>query len=258
MNYNNESSSYIKTLSKIIKCKPDIDAPKFLSNFSFALTSFPFVEWDYWLKQYLKIVKIMPDENIISILAKGQILGKQWIYEEMKRIGVDYGIIFILCGWSGFIARMILDSGLIQCEKIRSFDINEKCTEMSTILNWDWRIKGRWFKSSTQDITNMNYTLCEFDYIKRDGITKEKLIESPRTIINTSCEHIKDFDSWWNKLPKGLIAIIQSTDHEDLDEHINSVKNIEEFKKQAPMTKLLYAGERQFFYYKRFMLIGIT
>ncbi len=252
------ANDYMETISKIIATNQDRDWEKFVSNITFAIRTLPFIRWGYWLKQYYKIFQMMPEENIFTITSKGQILGKKWIFEEMKRLDLNYGVIFLLAGWSGFIGRMILDSNQIQCEKIRSFDISPECTKMAEILNWDWRMTGKKFKTSTQDLTKMNYVLNEFYYARKDGVTQERLIESPRTIINTSCEHIENFEEWWSTLPKGLIAILQSTNHTETDEHVNVVHNIEEFKEQAPMSMILYSGEREFFFYKRFMLIGVV
>jgi len=254
----NDLTELLAIVEKITETSPERDWDKFRSNIKFAIRTLPFINWAFWLEQYYEIFKTMPDENIFSITAKGQILGKKWIYEEMKRIDLDYGIIFVVAGWSGFISRMLLDSGDIQCEKIRSFDINPNATKMAEILNLDWRKNWRWFKSSTQDLTKMNYVLNEFYFAHLGDAANitEKLIESPRTIINTSCEHIESFDKYWDSLPKGLITIIQSTDSEIEGEHVNTVSNIDEFKAQAPMSTIYYAGEREFFHYKRFMLIG--
>ena len=32
----------------------------------------------------------------------------------------------------------------------------------------------------------------------------------PDTIINTSCEHIRNFNSWYNAIPQGKLLILQS------------------------------------------------
>ena len=35
----------------------------------------------------------------------------------------------------------------------------------------------------------------------------------PNTIINTSCEHIVNFDEWYRKIPAGKLVILQSNDY---------------------------------------------
>ena len=38
----------------------------------------------------------------------------------------------------------------------------------------------------------------------------------PRTgdlVINTSCEHLPDFDRWWKRIPAGQQVVLQSNDY---------------------------------------------
>ena len=43
---------------------------------------------------------------------------------------------------------------------------------------------------------------------------------SPDTVINTSCEHIENFNEWYDKIPKGKIVILQTNNYFDF-EHVN-------------------------------------
>ena len=78
----------------------------------------------------------------------------------------------------------------------------------------------------------------------------------PDTIINTSCEHIEKFTEWFNAIPRDKLVVLQSNNYFEIDDHINCVKNITEFKQQAPLSNIIYEGELELEKYTRFMLIG--
>jgi len=80
--------------------------------------------------------------------------------------------------------------------------------------------------------------------------------EVPDTIINTSCEHIEKFTEWFNAIPKDKLVALQTNNYFDLPEHINCVKDINQFKQQAPLSNIIYEGELELEKYTRFMLIG--
>ena len=80
--------------------------------------------------------------------------------------------------------------------------------------------------------------------------------EVPDTIINTSCEHIENFTKWFNAIPKDKLVALQTNNYFDLPEHINCVKDINQFKQQAPLSNIIYEGELELEKYTRFMLIG--
>ena len=83
-----------------------------------------------------------------------------------------------------------------------------------------------------------------------------ELDDIPDTIINTSCEHIENFDDWYAKIPDGKLVVLQSNNYYEVEEHVNCVGSIEEFAVKAPMDNILYSGELELPKYKRFMLIG--
>ena len=84
----------------------------------------------------------------------------------------------------------------------------------------------------------------------------EYIADTPDTIINTSCEHIENFDNWYSKVPNDRLMILQTNDYFEIDDHINCVKNINEFQKMCPLSKELYSGVLNLDQYNRFMLIG--
>ena len=81
-------------------------------------------------------------------------------------------------------------------------------------------------------------------------------------VINTSCEHIEDFDDWWDGIPEGMLVIMQNNDfddedHEDHDDTVvNTVSSIEEWSKRLNVSETLYEGTLALDKYNRYMVIG--
>ena len=186
--------------------------------------------------------------------SRGQLESKLWLVEELKKQKVDLGTVFLCAGWYATLATMLFESN-INIDKIRSFDIDESCVDIAEVFNKPWVMEDWQFKASIQNIHDIDYNNHTYSVKRSDG-SSLNLTDSPDTIINTSCEHIEDFDAWFAKIPKGKLICLQSNDYVAIDEHVNCVNDIYEFKDMAPMSTLLYMGMRELPKYTRFMLIG--
>ena len=200
------------------------------------------------------------DADLSDALSWGQLKSKKWLVEELEKvceskISPTLGKDFICAGWYGLLANMLFE-GRFNINIIRSFDIDENCAPIADSLNRSKVIDGWKFKAITKDILKLNYYEALYHAKRSDG-SEVELIDAPDTIINTSCEHIKEFERWYLKLPKEKLVILQSNDYFTLPEHINCVKDLDEFKEQCPMKTLLYSGVLESKSYNRFMLIGI-
>jgi len=186
--------------------------------------------------------------------SRGQLQSKQWLVTELGKLDVELGTVFLCAGWYATLATMLFESD-IKVDKVRSFDIDPSCRSIAETFNKPW-VKDNWqFKSSTKDIIDINYEFESYEVIRADGTTCP-LDDTPDTIINTSCEHIENFDEWYDLIPDGKLVVLQSNNFFQVEEHVNCVNNIEEFKTQASMSEVLYSGELELPKYKRFMLIG--
>jgi hypothetical protein len=196
------------------------------------------------------------DEYSKDAISVGQIKSKQWVIEQLELAGVPLGTVFLCAGWYGLLATMIFESSL-SVEKIRSFDIDESCADIADTINRTY-VNDQWrFKAITADMHNVNYHTHEWSVwsIKNNRMSYT-ITDSPDTIINTSCEHIVNFDDWFNSIPNGKLVILQSNDFFEVDDHVNCSHNLQEFSLSAPMTTVLYEGELDLPKYKRFMKIG--
>jgi hypothetical protein len=189
-----------------------------------------------------------------DFLSEGQLSSKQWLIEKILDLDLNLGTAFICAGWYASLATLLFENR-VKLERIRSFDIDESCAKIADTVNRPWVMDGWKFKASTLDILNMQYPTT-YTTVRANGTTAE-LTEMPTTIINTSCEHIKEFDKWYEAIPFGTIVILQSNNYYEISDHVNCVSDLQEFELQAPMTTVLYSGEKQLSKYIRYMIIGI-
>jgi len=226
------------------------------------------------------------NDKIGDALSQGQIKSKQWLLSKIK--GIDLGMVFICAGWYGTLATMMFEDENIYVDKIRSFDIDDSCWKIAEDLNEPWKADNWVFKATTLDIvsfftngyysdkdttvinkiTNIDNTWSleekekpdtnkTYHYYTINVKGEPKLCqEVPDTIINTSCEHIEKFTEWFNAIPRDKLVVLQSNNYFEIDDHVNCVKDITEFKQQAPLSNIIYEGELELEKYTRFMLIG--
>ena len=188
--------------------------------------------------------------------SRGQLTSKLWLVEELKNQNVDLGTVFLCAGWYATLATMLFESG-IKVDKIRSFDIDEDCVAIAEAFNKPWFVDGWKFKSITQNIMDIDYNSYTWQsWSNINNRLSNPITDNPDTIINTSCEHIENFKEWYAKIPNEKLVVLQSNNYFEIEEHVNCVNDIYEFKNMAPMSTLLYMGMRELPKYTRFMLIG--
>jgi hypothetical protein len=184
-------------------------------------------------------------------LSLGQLQSKLWLIQNLPD---ELGTVFICAGWYGTLAALMFERANDKFDKIRSFDIDPKCAVIADNINRPQVMDGWQFKASTLDIMLLDYPTVYTTY--RANGTSLDLTEIPNTIINTSCEHIENFEQWYDNIPLGTLVILQSNNYYEIDEHVNCVNNVDDFSGSAPMSVLLYSGKLELPKYTRFMLIG--
>lgn len=195
--------------------------------------------------------------NLNDVFSWGQLKSKRWLVNELEKLDIDFGTVFLCAGWYATLAAMLFES---QCkiDKIRSFDIDESCADIADTIN-AVNFKNNWrFKAITEDIQNINYSEHTWSsWSKSNNRMSYPITDTPNTIINTSCEHIENFADWYEKIPQGKIVVLQTNDYFEITDHINCSESLEQFAQSSPMTTVLYQGELELPKYKRFMRIGI-
>ena len=188
--------------------------------------------------------------------SRGQLQSKQWLVTELQKLDIELGTVFLCAGWYATLATMLFESD-IKVDKVRSFDIDPSCVDIAETFNKPWFMEQWRFKSITQDIIDIDYNEHTWQFWSNaNNRMSRPITDTPDTIINTSCEHIENFAEWYAKITADKLLVLQSNNFFKVNEHVNCVNDIEEFKTQAPMSEVLYSGELELPKYKRFMLIG--
>lgn len=172
--------------------------------------------------------------------SSGQIGSKIWLCEELERLGWRSNLTYIYGGWHGLTAFLLLSRGKFQVNKIRSLDIDPNCAAVADMINENWVWQDWKFKAFTQDCNNIEGQYADL-------------------IINTSTEHFESME-WFNRIPRGTNIILQGNNMPH-DDHIVHSKNLEDFVEHYPLSKIAFAGEKEFKYpdwsFTRFMIIGV-
>jgi hypothetical protein len=189
--------------------------------------------------------------------SRGQLQSKLWLINELEKLDLDLGTVFLCAGWYATLAVMLFESD-IKLDKIRSFDIDPTTVDIAEVFNKPWFVEQWRFKSLCQNIMDINYDEYVWQYWSNaNNRMSYPITDNPTTIINTSCEHIENYASWYEKIPAGKIVILQGNNYFEIKEHVNCSSTLDEFSNKSPMTTVLYEGELELPKYKRFMKIGI-
>lgn len=207
-----------------------------------------------FLENLGKVIVRFPNAELTDVFSKGQLESKKWLVNKILELNLELGTVFLCAGWYGILAAFLFEAN-VKLKKIRSFDINPECEQIADTFNKNWEMDHWKFKASTLDILSMEYPLTYITHNKQ--LVSSSLTDMPDTIINTSCEHIKDFKIWYEKIPTGTLLVLQSNNFFEIAEHVNCSKSIEDFSRITPMAKVLYQGDLHLEKYTRFMKIGI-
>jgi hypothetical protein len=185
--------------------------------------------------------------------SREQMQSKVWLVDELSRASQDLGIVYLCAGRYATLGTMLFESN-VKLKSIRSFDIDEGCRSIAEEFNKPW-VKNDWkFKASTKDINTIDFNMHKYEVSRSDG-TVCYLMDSPDTIINTSCKHIENFDSWYNKITEGKLVVMQTKNIIKAGDNIYS--SLSQYDKSLPMQLTLYLGELKLEKYSVYMKIGL-
>ena len=187
---------------------------------------------------------IRNSENHYSVLEsfwKGQLQSKEWLIDKLRNfIPVDETKVDVVIhgGWNGVLASLLYNSGM-PVNQIRSIDIDESCEPVANMINKRQEINNQ-FKAITAD-------MCFYEYDIK-----------PNVVINTSTEHLSNdnYNTWFDKIPKGCLVVLQNNNYNEIAEHINCYDTADEFCKNSNLKTILYKGTLELPLYNRFLVIG--
>lgn len=244
-----------KNLHSIFRLVDDDDLRKFVLEDN---------TWKLWpiLNRYIDTQFVEAFKNFFvndlvvdkDCFSRGQLMSKLWLVNEISKLNLELGTVFLTAGWYATLAVMLFESKL-KVDKIRSFDIDPAVWKIAEIFNKPWLMDNWKFKATTKDIMDIDYKSFSYTTLRSNG-TESPITDVPDTIINTSCEHIEKFAEWYSLIPKGKLVILQSNDYFEVKEHLNCSKSLAEFSNSCPMEQTLFEGELFLPKYTRFMKIG--
>ena len=195
-----------------------------------------------WSRTINWVAKHQPwmSKRIVDSSTISQMQSKLWLITELSKFKNEINDVAILGGWyAQFIVPLLVDE--IEVNKIFNYDLCRDSLMISYKFN-------RRYKHDIYNVRTKN--------IMTDGLSKD---HDPDTIINTSCEHM--FPMWkfkeLNKKVSDSLYVLQSTDDDSYEDHINCVSSPEELAEQANIPEIYYKGSKVLDNgMTRFMVIG--
>jgi hypothetical protein len=169
---------------------------------------------------------------------------KRWLADALFEAGGSrLGRVLILGGWVGALGAVLLHDRRFAIDGVVSVDIDPSCAPIALALNATHVRRGR-FDAVTAD-------MLDIDYAAPAGAAGPADL-----VINTSCEHLAEFDRWYARIAPGQRLVMQSNDYFAVREHVNCVPDLAAFRAQAPLSTVQFTGQKQMRRYVRFMQIG--
>jgi len=212
-----------------------------------------------------KMINRFEGDALTDAFSRGQLRSKKWLIDMVTALEIDLGdTIYVCAGWYGVLSALMFER--IDAKNIYSFDIDPSTDNPADTLNKEYIMDNMRFKSFVRDVRKLKYesqTLPVNHYKYSDATTFEKTsatheIAAPTCVINTSCEHIEDFDEWFGSIPKGTLVIMQNNnfvEHDD-DTVVNTIGHEDAWSDKLNLSEVIFKGTLNLEKYDRYMVIG--
>lgn len=171
--------------------------------------------------------------------SREQFWSKLWCVESIKKVyGTRFNRIYILGGWYGTLAGLLLQDPEIKVKKVFNLDLDEVALIHSKKIIQDPRYEAR--------PGDLNDFLAESKSLKKTDL-----------LICSICEHINGVENF-NRLKPGIRIVFQSTNLQCSD-HINAKNNLKEFQDEIAQIKNFkkhWSGTLDLKWFQRFMIMG--
>ena len=184
-------------------------------------------------------------KRVLDSMNRSQLESKLWIIQELIKLEIKPKRVAILAGWySQYIIPLLIEHGV---EFIYNFEIDRDAKDISYKFNKRYK---------DQEKYECHITDIMFKEIWR----KEENYGAFDVLINTSCEHMfpmRRFRELNKNLSGNPIYVLQSTNEDKYEDHINCVSGPEELAEQAELINVVYSGTKVLDNgMNRFMVIG--
>ena len=212
-----------------------------------------------------KMINRFESDALTDAFSRGQLRSKKWLIDIVKALEIDLGdTIYVCAGWYGVLSALMFER--INAKNIYSFDIDPSTDNPADTLNKEYIINGMRFKSFVNDVRTLKYgpqvlPINHYKYSDATEFEKTKStldIEGPTCIINTSCEHIENFDEWFAGIPNGTLVIMQNNNFIEHDDEtvVNTISDENEWVAKLNLSEVIFKGTLNLEKYDRYMVIG--
>ena len=170
-----------------------------------------------------------------------QLESKLWVVDELLKLPdtIEHLRVALLGGWfANFITPLLIDE--LYVSTVFNYEIDNDVKEISYKYNKRYKDSNK-YQCTIKDIM-MKTLEDDFDII-----------------INCSCEHMYPMTKFyeWNPKLQDTLYVLQSTDDDQYDDHINCVKDEFHLAEQANIVDIKYIGSKKLPNgMTRFMVIG--
>ena len=179
-----------------------------------------------WSRAWTETQKQRPWQfkRLTNSSTTSQLQGKLWLINELQKLDLKFTKVCLIGGWfAQFITPLIFDN--FKVDIIHNYDIDEDAQKISYKFNRRYKEEGKYKAIRTNTLIH-------------------PLKEEYDIIINTSCEHMYPMKKF-RELNPNLKSwfVLQSTNEDKFDDHINCVNNTKELVEQGKLKQVLYEGQ---------------
>ena len=180
-------------------------------------------------------------KRVMDSLNSSQLQSKLWLIEELNCLEIKPTNVCLFAGWyAQYVGPLLLDT-FSSIQLIENFEIDKDIREMT------YRFNKRFKDEDKYRVVIKNIMFKE--------LSKEQDFD---LVINCACEHM--FPMWkFREIneEQDPVYVLQSSDDDTHDDHINCVQSTDELIEQARIVDVLYSGSIKLHNgTTRFMVIG--
>ena len=180
-------------------------------------------------------------KRVMDSLNSSQLQSKLWLIEELNCLEIKPTNVCLIAGWyAQYVVPLLLDT-FPSIQLIENFEIDKDIREMT------YRFNKRFKDEDKYRVVIKNIMFKE--------LSKEQDFD---LVINCACEHM--FPMWkFREIneEQDPVYVLQSSDDDTHDDHINCVQSTDELIEQARIVDVLYSGSIKLHNgTTRFMVIG--
>ena len=206
-----------------------------------------------------KMVRNYESAALTDAFSRGQLRSKTWLINMVNALELDLGdMVYVCAGWYGVLPALMFEKLENFSGKIRSFDIDPSCASIAETMNKEHVLDSWRFKATTLDVRKLTFDNDSYQTLKFNGDAENLSDITPTCVINTSCEHIEDFDEWFDKIPKGTLVIMQNNNFVEHDDAtvVNTIGHEDDWSEKLNLSEIIFKGTLNLELYDRYMVIG--